>query len=143
MRRAKVMALALLVSVALPATAETGDVAKGRKVAEQHCSRCHVVGDFNPTGGISSTPSFQLLVTYLKDYQERFETFFARRPHPAFLTVEGVGRPMEYLPTNAAPVKITQEDVRNVAAFVETLKPKKGSKTKPFTYSPRPKPKMR
>ena len=39
-----------------------GDVDKGRKVAELHCSRCHVVGDFNKNGGIASTPSFQMLV---------------------------------------------------------------------------------
>lgn len=143
MIRVKIIALALLAGSALPAAATEGDAAKGRKIAEQHCSRCHVVGDFNPTGGISSTPSFQLLVSYLKDYQERFQTFFARRPHPAFLTVKGVGRPMEYLPTNAAPVEITQEDVRNVAAFAETLKAKRREKTKPLIYSPRPKPKTR
>lgn len=108
----------------LPNAAWAGDIAKGRKVAEAHCSRCHVVGDFNPNGGISSTPSFQLLVKRRPDYKDRFATFYARRPHPAFVSVKGIGRPMDYLPPNAHPVEITLEDVENVAAFVETLKPK-------------------
>ena len=110
-------------------TASAGDVEKGRKVAETHCSRCHVVGDFNPNGGISSTPSFQLLVKRRPDYKDRFATFYARRPHPAFVTVKGIGRPMDYLPPNAHPVEMTLEDVENVSAFVETLKPK-GTKKK-------------
>ena len=110
-------------------TALAGDVEKGRKVAETHCSRCHVVGDFNPNGGISSTPSFQLLVKRRPDYKDRFATFYARRPHPAFVTVKGIGRPMDYLPPNAHPVEMTLEDVENVSAFVETLKPK-GTKKK-------------
>lgn len=114
---------ALLVGGLVPATqAAAADIEAGRKVAEQHCSRCHVVGGFNPNGGISSTPSFQLLVERRPDYQERFATFYARRPHPAFLTVKEVGRPMAYIPPNAAPVEITLEDVANIAAFVETLK---------------------
>ena len=103
----------------------SADAEAGRKIAEQHCSRCHVVGDFNPTGGISSTPSFQLLVKRRPDYRERFKTFYARRPHPAFLSIKGLGRLLDYLPPNAHPVEITMEDVKNVAAFAETLKPKK------------------
>jgi mono/diheme cytochrome c family protein len=134
---------ALLAASVLPAAAQDGDVAKGRQVAQKHCSRCHVVGDFNPTGGIASTPSFQMLVKRRPDYKERFRTFFARRPHPAFLTVKGVGRPMEHLPANAAPVEITQEDVANVAAFVETLKPKPTQAKGPVVFSPRPKPRTR
>jgi mono/diheme cytochrome c family protein len=52
-----------------------GDVAQGRKIAEQHCSRCHVIGDYNKYGGIGSTPSFQLLANQLPDYRARFEIF--------------------------------------------------------------------
>ncbi len=33
-----------------------GDAVAGRKVAIDNCSRCHVVGDYNPMGGIDSTP---------------------------------------------------------------------------------------
>ena len=39
-----------------------GDVTKGRELAETHCARCHVVGNFNKFGGIGSTPSFNLIV---------------------------------------------------------------------------------
>ena len=124
-------------------SAQDGDAARGQTIAQQHCSRCHVVGDFNPTGGISSTPSFQMLVKRRPDYQDRFQTFFARRPHPAFLSVKGVGRPMDHLPANAQPVEISQQDVRDVAAFVETLRPKKSGAREPFVLRPRPKPKMR
>ena len=48
--------------LAVPASAHgDGNAARGKTVAERHCARCHVVGDFNPYGGIGSTPSFQLL----------------------------------------------------------------------------------
>ena len=104
---------------------EKGNIGKGRKIAQQHCTRCHVVGDFNPGGGISSTPSFQLLVKRRPDYKERFQTFFARRPHPAFLSIKGIGRIRPDLPPNAEPIELTEQDVRNISAFIETLKPKK------------------
>ena len=105
--------------------AEKGNIGKGQKIAEKHCTRCHVVGSFNPGGGISSTPSFQLLVKRRPDYKERFATFYARRPHPAFLSIKGIGRIRPDLPPNAMPVELTQEDVLDVSAFIETLKPKK------------------
>ena len=122
---ATVTALLLAAGASPLAAQETGDIGEGRKIARQHCTRCHVVGDFNPSGGISSTPSFQLLVKRRPDYKERFRTFFARRPHPAFLSIKGIGRIRPDLPPNAQPVELTEQDVRNVAAFVETLKPKK------------------
>ncbi len=52
-------AVAIRVAASFPiASAQAGSEA-GRKIAETHCARCHVVGDFNPMGGIGSTPSFQ------------------------------------------------------------------------------------
>jgi len=39
----------------------------------EHCARAHVIGDFNPFGGIGSTPSFQLLAKR-DDWLERFQT---------------------------------------------------------------------
>lgn len=143
MRRLAGTALCILLAGTTPAAAQDGDPDKGRKIAEQHCSRCHVVGDFNPTGGISSTPSFEILVKRRPDYQERFATFYARRPHPAFLTVKEVGRPMQHLPANAAPVEITLEDVKNVAAYAETLKNRKSPPKSPYSLRPRPKPRTR
>ncbi|MCP4320178.1 MAG: hypothetical protein GY789_30430 [Hyphomicrobiales bacterium] len=92
----------------------------GKSSAEKHCSRCHVVGDFNPDGGIYSTPSFQLIVNALEDYQERFDTFFVRPPHPAAVKVEGIKK-LDDLPYNAEPVLITLTDVKNIAAFAKSL----------------------
>ncbi len=106
--------------LSLPVAAD--DIKRGQLLSEKHCSRCHVVGNFNPTGGISSTPSFQLLVKRRPDYKERFETFYARRPHPAFLLIEGVERPLKHVPPNAHPVSLTIDDVRCISAFIETLK---------------------
>lgn len=110
--------------VAIWAASGGGNGERGRKIAEEHCSRCHVVGDYNPNGGISSTPSFQLLVKRRPDYRERFETFFARRPHPAFISIKGAGRLLEHLPPNAAPIELPREAIADILAFVETLKPK-------------------
>ena len=107
------------------AAQEAGNIGAGRKIAQTHCARCHVVGDFNPGGGISSTPSFQLLVKRRPDYKERFRTFFARRPHPAFLSIKGIGRIRPDLPPNAQPVELSETDVLDISAFIETLKPKK------------------
>lgn len=126
MRPAIILAPILLVVGATGAFAdEKGNKKNGQKISQKHCTRCHVVGDFNPGGGISSTPSFQLLVKRRPDYKERFRTFYARRPHPAFLSIKGIGRLRPDLPPNAMPVELTQQDVLDVAAFIETLKPKK------------------
>lgn len=116
--------LIVLVFSCQPSWAE-GDIEEGRKVAELHCSRCHVIGDYNKYGGIGSTPSFQLLVNYLPDYIDRFETFFERRPHPNFVIIDGHERFMDHLPPNATPVKLPHRAVADVLAFVETLKKKK------------------
>ena len=108
-------------AVAGPAHAD-GDAAKGQKLAETHCSRCHVVGDFNKFGGIGSTPSFNLLAG-MRDGMDRFATFFERRPHPAFVTVPGVARWTKLEPY-ALPFEVTAESIADLLAFVETLKPK-------------------
>ena len=56
-----ISALALVLFGASSGGRAEGSPEKGRKIATTHCARCHVVGDFNPSGGIGSTPSFQLL----------------------------------------------------------------------------------
>ncbi|MEC9368478.1 MAG: cytochrome c [Pseudomonadota bacterium] len=127
--RLGMLLIAAAAAAIAPDFARAADAAKGQAMAEAHCTRCHVVGKFNPNGGISSTPSFQLLVDRRPDYKERFLTFYTRRPHPAFLTVKGLdNRPMPHLPTNAAPVEITTQDVENIALFVESLKGTSGLK---------------
>ncbi len=94
----------------------------GRIISERHCARCHVVGNFNPYGGIGSTPSFQLLAKRA-DWLERFQTFYERRPHPVFVRVPGVS-PWTKLPAHVKEFRITPQDIEAVIAFVETLRPK-------------------
>jgi len=106
-----------------PGMAADGSVDEGRKIAQANCTRCHVVGDYNPNGGISSTPSFQLMVNALKDWEERFNTFYVRPPHPAVIIIKGIKK-LDDLPFNAAPVTLTQKNVKDIAAFAETLKKK-------------------
>ena len=116
-----ILSACLVTTVAGPSTAN--EVLKGKKLAQTHCARCHVVGDFNPHGGISSTPSLQLIVNALKDWKERYNTFYKRPPHPAVIKVEGIKKPND-LPYNAAPITLTRKDIKNITAYVETLKKK-------------------
>jgi len=120
----KVAFIAVLTGLATPAgAASDGSVDEGRKISQANCTRCHVVGTFNPNGGISSTPSFQLLVNALKDWQERFDTFYARPPHPAVIIIKGIKKSND-LPYNAAPLELTQQNVKDITAFAKTLKKK-------------------
>ena len=47
-----VVPLATVVLLALQGPAAGADAANGKALAEKHCARCHVVGAFNPHGGI-------------------------------------------------------------------------------------------
>lgn len=96
------------------------DPVNGQRLAETHCARCHVIGSFNRLGGIDSTPSFATLLT-LPDAQIRFETFFARRPHPVFVRIPDNPRPSK-LPPNAAAVPLSLEELSDLLAYVSTLK---------------------
>ena len=66
-------------------------IERGFELARQHCSRCHVIGDYNRMGGIGNSPSFTWMVKSA-DWRERFQTFYARRPHPVFVRVPGYAR---------------------------------------------------
>ena len=112
----------LMASAWPPRAWAEGDAEAGRKIAETHCARCHVIGDFNPMGGIGSTPSFQLLAKR-DDRLERFGTFFERRPHPVFVRVPGVARWTE-LPSHVTEFTVTPANIDDIIAFVETLRPK-------------------
>ncbi len=120
MIRALALAL-LLLPAASPARAD-GDAEKGQVLAETHCARCHVVGDFNKFGGLGSTPSFGLIAG-LGDGFERFRTFYERRPHPAFVTVPGVERWTDLAPY-AQPFEVTPENIEDLLAFVHKLEAK-------------------
>ncbi len=108
--------------VAIPGARAEGDPRKGREIAIKYCARCHVVGDFNPMGGIGSTPSFQLLVKRRPDFVERFQTFYQRRPHPVYVRVPGVPAWTD-LPAYATEFTITPKDIEDILAVAKTLKP--------------------
>lgn len=101
-----------------------GDVERGRQISQKHCSRCHVVGDFNKYGGIGSTPSFQMLVNYMDDYVVRFETFYARNPHPSLITIESLKTPHEQTLHGTEPIKLPQQAVEDILSFAKTLRSK-------------------
>ena len=96
--------------------AENGDAAQGRKLATTHCSRCHMIPDHNPMGGIDSTPSFRAL-TWVPDYPTRVRTFFQRHPHPVFVRVAGYPRWSDS-PASVPEFEITSEQIEDILAFV-------------------------
>ena len=108
--------------IGIQPTLAAGDIERGRLISQKHCSRCHVIGAFNKYGGIGSTPSFQMLVKYMDDYKVRFETFYARNPHPSLVTVEGLETAIEQAPSGTEPIKLPYEAVEDILAFVETLR---------------------
>ncbi len=117
------LAVAILLAANLPiaSTWAGGNTEAGRKISETHCERCHVFGDFNPMGGIGSTPSFPLLAKR-NDWLERFETFFERRPHPVFVRMPDVAR-WTTLPSYVKEFEVTPANLDDIIAFVETLRP--------------------
>lgn len=119
-RRLTALAVIALLSVPGEATAQEDLVEKGRSLAEEHCIRCHVVKEDSPFSGISSSPSFRLLVTALPDWHERFETFYQRRPHPAIVRFRGTTPPSEDEPPSPT-VNLLLEDVEAIVAFAESL----------------------
>jgi mono/diheme cytochrome c family protein len=115
----------------LPANAPAQDRLRqrGAEIADRHCGRCHVVDTKNRMRGISSTPSFPLLVRALPDWRERFQTFFARRPHPAVIRIEGIEPPTKDPPTTV-PVELTPDDVDAIVAYAEALAAAESSGTR-------------
>jgi mono/diheme cytochrome c family protein len=108
----------MIITAALPAGA---DVEHGREVAATHCTRCHVVGDINPYGGIESTPSF-IGMKYLADWERRFEEFYVLPPHPALVRISEVSADRsEERPAFVHEIVLTLEDVDAILDFVRTL----------------------
>lgn len=96
-------------------------VLKGREIVRQHCTRCHVVPDMNPYGGIGSTPSFAAM-KWLDDWEQRFEVFYTLPPHPALVNIVGVSEERsESLPVFVSEIKLQIEEVDAILAFIRTL----------------------
>lgn len=120
MRRTAFAASLLFVLGFAPDALAESALERGRSIAHGHCSRCHVIGDFNSRGGIESTPSFPLL-RRRDDWRERFQSFFERRPHPALVRIEGV-QPWTKLAPTSKPVELTLDDVDAIVTFAKSLK---------------------
>lgn len=101
----------------------SGDAALGEDISLQLCGRCHVVNETNRMNAIGSTPSFALMRNFA-DWQERFETFFLLKPHPAFTQVAEVTEPFPaHLPSPIAPIEVTLEQIEAITAYVGSISP--------------------
>ena len=97
-------------------------VDRGRDIVRQHCTRCHVVPDMNPYGGIGSTPSFAAM-KWLEDWARRFEIFYILPPHPSLVRIEGVSEERSAnLPVFNKEIILKLEDIDDILEFVKTLK---------------------
>ncbi|WP_114287144.1 c-type cytochrome [Candidatus Halocynthiibacter alkanivorans] len=108
------------------ATAPAGapvDTAVGAGLALTTCGRCHVVNEKNRMNSIGSTPSFALLRTF-DDWEERFQSFYARKPHPAYTQIEGVTAPFDPArPPPIVPLRLTPEELDAITDYVATIAP--------------------
>lgn len=93
---------------------------KGKIIADQNCSRCHVVNPAKKFSGISSTPSFQILVTALDDWENRFSSFPSRLPHQSIVRFEGE-EPEPNTAELRPPVILKHEDIDALVAYARTL----------------------
>lgn len=124
------MRLGLAVAVVLAATAPAiaqDDAAlaeKGRALSVEHCKRCHVIDEKNRFSGISSTPSFPLLVNAFDDWETRFRSFTTRLPHPSVTRFEGDPGDPTREPTTV-PIVLKQDDIDAFVAYARTLRKKK------------------
>ena len=117
---ALVRTVLLSVMVIMPGMA-VADVERGREMAATHCTRCHVVGDINPYGGIESTPSF-IGMKRLADWERRYTEFYILPPHPALVRILEVSAERdEERPAFVTEIVLTLDDVDAILAFVKTL----------------------
>lgn len=100
-----------------------GDAIRGEEASMSYCGRCHVVSEKNRMNSIGSTPSFAVLRT-LRDWEDRFQTFYVLNPHPSFTQVAEVTEPFD--PSRPSPiqaVEMTLDDLENIMAFVQGITP--------------------
>ncbi|WP_093805553.1 c-type cytochrome [Stappia sp. ES.058] len=110
--------MALLPAIAL------GDPAledRGKALSKLHCARCHVVAPDDRMSGISSTPSFMIMVKALSDWRDRFETFYARRPHPAHIRFDTDEERPPDQPATIEEVMLKIDDIDAIVAYAQSL----------------------
>jgi mono/diheme cytochrome c family protein len=115
-----VFSMALLLSAA-SASADAALESRGKALSQLHCARCHVVSPEDRMSGISSTPSFMIMVKALSDWRDRFETFYARRPHPAHIRLDtDDARPPDQ-PATIEEVVLQADDIDAIVAYAQSL----------------------
>lgn len=71
--------------------------------------------------GIGSTPSFKAMVTAeFADWRERFESFYALRPHPNFVRIRELPQVWQSQPI-VVPVELTIADLDHLMAYIDEL----------------------
>lgn len=105
----------------LTAHADAALQSRGKALSQLHCARCHVVSPDDRMSGISSTPSFMIMVKALSDWRDRFETFYARRPHPAHIRLDtDDARPPDQ-PATIEEVVLQADDIDAIVAYAQSL----------------------
>jgi hypothetical protein len=98
-------------------------VVLGRKLSGELCGRCHVVYADDRMNDIGSTPSFFVLRA-MRNWDVRFQTFYALNPHPAFTQVTDVTPPFPIdRPSPIVPVEMTLDDLEAILAYVSGIAP--------------------
>lgn len=98
------LGLGATLALALPVLA-SGNVEKGRNLADELCKGCHVVGTENRHGGIDSTPSFFLMHDKLDNYRQRLWSLKKRPPHIAYERLD----------------KVSNDDIEHLIAYITEL----------------------
>jgi len=121
----KLQSLVIATNLLLASTLANADelsklIAKGEAISKKDCSRCHVVDPADKFSGISSTPSFQLMVTALDDWEERFSSFHVRLPHPSIVRFKDE-EPDPNIEDLRPPIILDYEDIDALVAYARTL----------------------
>ena len=113
---------AMLLALGGPVAADEA-WAPGEKLTFVNCGRCHVIGERNRTGGISSTPSFMVIRSW-EDWEDKARAFWTLNPHPAFTQVEGMTEPFPPdRPSPIHPIRLTLDEVDAIVAFMRGVAP--------------------
>lgn len=93
---------------------------QGLSLSQTHCGRCHIVAK-DRFAGIASTPSFKIMIQALDDWEDRFDTFMARNPHPAHMRLEGAEERPEDLPSTITEVILTLDEIEAILVYVDYM----------------------
>jgi len=119
-----VACLAVLIGASSFPSAHAQDIPllaqQGLNLSQTHCGRCHIVAK-DRFAGIASTPSFKIMIQALDDWEDRFDTFMARNPHPAHMRLEGADERPEDLPSTIKEVILTLDEIEAILVYVDYM----------------------